>query len=84
MASERFGPERGLMFQAIEHLSDLPHLRRLTIESNDARDEELTSLKGLTELRTLSYTNTMLGCPCNPRGAANPTPCLASLLRADG
>ena len=57
------------MVQAIEHLSDLPYLRRATIESNDARDEELTSLNGLTELRTLSYTNTMLGAHVTHVGA---------------
>ena len=55
VASERSGPERYIVFHAIEHLSDLPHLRRLTIKSNDARDEELASFKGLTELRTLAY-----------------------------
>ncbi len=57
------------MFHAIERLSDLPHLRRVTIKSNDARDEELTSLKGLTELRTLAYRNSILGAQITHVGA---------------
>ena len=69
VASERSGPEWHTMFHAIERLSDLPHLRRVTIKSNDARDEELTSLKGLTELRTLAYRNSILGAQITHVGA---------------
>jgi Leucine-rich repeat (LRR) protein len=57
VASERFRPAEVPKFEGVEHLPDLPHLRAVTINSDEATDDELGYLKDLRELWMLTYQN---------------------------